>query len=425
MRIAVMGAGLIGRERLLGIKQLRARGRDISVCGVCDPYADTAKLDVPSLSTVDQVYAATPDWVIIATPHDSAVELAIRSLRLGFKVLLEKPLGRSIEEARRVVAAASRPDQLSVGFNYRFYKGIAALIEDVRQGTFGPLVSVNITLGHGCNPDITQGWKLDPVRAGGGALLDPGVHLLDLCRLLAAADKSPQRVGIRDLPSRDLLSANLPSGDLPNRDRWQQASSPEGLVRRQVEASHLPLAEGAVPPATQLSVRSAWAWNGFWKTGVEEEVRIHLDAGSYLMDLDISIVRWRSIFQMEVHGRDGYGIVTGRNRSYGKQRYIRGKRWGWQSGMSQSESEELVLESNGEEVFADEMDALFFGAGNSSLPPCSSQDALAVMELLEECRAPIAKTARDGDAGGKPLKEEKVRPTSARPVEAAQGATLA
>src|SRR5260370_42466957 len=124
---------------------------------------------------------------------------------------MEKALGRSLEEARGIAGAGSRPEQLYVGFNYRFYEGIAAVIEDVRQGTFGPLISVNITLGHGCNPDITQGWKLDPVRAGGGALLDPGVHLLDLCRLLAAAEKSPQRLGIRDLPSPDLLSANLPS----------------------------------------------------------------------------------------------------------------------------------------------------------------------------------------------------------------------
>jgi predicted dehydrogenase len=326
MRIAVLGAGLIGRERLLGIKQLRERGRDISVCGIFDPYAEQAKIDVPIFSNLEQVFDASPDWIVIATPHDSAVELAIRSLHAGFKVLMEKPLGRSIEEARRIVDAASRPDQLSVGFNYRFYEGIAAVIEDARKGAFGPLISVNITLGHGCNPDITKGWKLDPVRAGGGALIDPGVHLLDLCRLIGRG---------------------------------------------------------------QLSVRSAWAWDGFWNTGVEEEVRLHLDAGSYLMDVEISIVRWRSVFQMEVHGRDGYGIVTGRNRSYGMQRYIRGKRWGWQSGKSQAESEELVLESNGEEVFADEMDSLFFGACKNPLPACSAGEALAVMALLEECRAMI------------------------------------
>ncbi len=362
MRIAVLGAGLIGRERLLGINQLRARGRDISVCGVFDPYADPAKIDAPIFGNLEEVFDAVPDWITIATPHDSAVELAIRSMRRGFKVLIEKPLGRSIEEAHRIVGAASCPGQLSVGFNYRFYEGIAAVIEDVRKGTFGPLISVNITLGHGCNPDITQGWKLDPVRAGGGALLDPGVHLLDLCRLISGG---------------------------------------------------------------RLSVHSAWAWDGFWKTGVEEEVRLHLDAGSYLIDLQISIVRWRSVFQMEVHGRDGYGIVTGRNRSYGKQRYIRGKRWGWQSGMSQAESEELVLESNGEEVFAAEMDSVFFGACSSPLPPCSAEDALAVMELLEECRGLIAKPSRDKDASAKPRKEQALKPISELPVEEARQATPA
>jgi predicted dehydrogenase len=141
-----------------------------------------------------------------------------------------------------------------------------------------------------------------------------------------------------------------------------------------------------------LSVRSGWSWEGFWNTGVEEECRLHLDGGSFLIELDISIVRWRSTFRMEVHGTDGYGIVTGRNRSYGKQRYIRGKRWGWQSGVSQAESEELVVETDGNEVFADEMDALLFGSKSNPLPACSGREAVSTMELLEECRTVAIRT---------------------------------
>jgi predicted dehydrogenase len=319
MKVAICGAGLIGRERLAAIEKLRVRGRDIEVCGVYDPYAT----NLPNaFADSEALLARDPDWVIVATPHDAAPQLCARALQGGCKVLVEKPLGRNAEEAARILGAASRPGQLWVGFNYRFYPGIAAAIADAARGTFGPLISVNMTLGHGCDPNILKTWKLDPVRAGGGCLIDPGVHLLDLCGLF-----------------------------------------------------------GRGP----LTVSGGYAWNGFWKTGVEEECRLLLDAGGFPIDLEISIVRWRSVFRLEIHGQDGYGIVNGRNRSYGKQTYVRGRRWGWQSGVSQADSEEHVLESSGEDVFADEMDALFFGA-DYPLRPCSGAEALETMWLLERCR---------------------------------------
>jgi hypothetical protein len=103
--------------------------------------------------------------------------------------------------------------------------------------------------------------------------------------------------------------------------------------------------------------------------------------------LQISVVRWRSIFRLEIHGESGYGIVNGRNRSYGRQTYVRGPRWGWQNARDQAAAEELVLESDGNEVFADELDSLFFK--KSATRPCSAEEALQDMCLLERCRAMI------------------------------------
>ena len=55
------------------------------------------------------------------------------------------------------------------------------------------------------------------------------------------------------------------------------------------------------------------------------------------------------------------------------------------SGKTQSESEEQVLKTNGEEVFADELDALFFGQSKYGVNPCDSKDGLKTMELYENC----------------------------------------
>src|SRR5271167_254915 len=104
MKVAVFGAGLIGRERLAAIEKLRARGRDIEVCGVYDPVATNlpntfADVVAAFVTDVDALLARYPDWAIVATPHDAAPQLCARALRGGCKVLVEKPLGRNVEES--------------------------------------------------------------------------------------------------------------------------------------------------------------------------------------------------------------------------------------------------------------------------------------------------------------------------------------
>src|ERR1035441_4976780 len=69
--------------------------------------------------------------------------------------------------------------------------GIRQAIRDALSGQFGTLINVSMVLGHGGAPGMEKGWKLDPIRAGGGCLIDPGIHLLDLCNLLAPEGLEP------------------------------------------------------------------------------------------------------------------------------------------------------------------------------------------------------------------------------------------
>ena len=327
IRIVVIGAGLIGRERIKAIDVLKKRGKMVELIGIFDPYSD--KIDTLCkehgaypFKDIQQVIDSSPDWVILAVPHDEIVLIAVPIINASIHILLEKPLGRNLNEAKQILSHTKFDTQLAVGFNYRFFEGIRTLLNDAKNGMFGNIVSLNIFLGHGGDPNMKNGWKLDPIRAGGGCLLDPGIHLLDLSLL---------------------LFKNTPH------------------------------------------VIKTIAWNGFWNTGIEEECIVLLKSDNSLINLQVSVVHWKSIFRMEINGTDGYGMVTGRGRSYGIQTYVRGKRWGWLSGKSQSESEELVLKTNGEEVFADELDALFFGQSKYGVTPCNSKDGLKIMELYDNC----------------------------------------
>jgi predicted dehydrogenase len=331
VKVAIAGLGLIGRERLKALRALRAEGLPCECVGIHDPYAASLpelaqEYGVPVLKTVLDVVRAKPDWVVVCVPHDAAAPLVGELLSLGIKVLIEKPLGRTAAEARRLIDAQKFPGQLSVGYNFRFFAGVQAAAADLSRGIFGEIVAINMVLGHGGRPGDEKTWKLDPVKCGGGSLIDPGVHLLDLARCFSDG---------------------------------------------------------------KLECVGAAQWRGFWKTGIEEECHLLLRGGRTVFNLNPTIVRWRSTFRIEIHGAEGYGIVNGRNRSYGPQTYVRGKRWGWQGGKSQAETEDLVVSSDGDDVFAGEMRQLFFGGGAAALKPCSAEEALRVMELMEDCRAKL------------------------------------
>lgn len=320
-KISLIGAGLIGQERLKAVRALQQHGHDLALMGVYDPFqpklvqlAATFGF-TPAASLADLLRTPT-DLLIVSCPHDTATEMAVQALRAGHRVLLEKPLGRNAAEAGQIVAAAQSDEQLVLGLNYRFMPGVAALTRDVREQHFGQPVSLSITLGHGGRPGDEKTWKLDPVRCGGGALLDPGIHVLDLARRLLGGE---------------------------------------------IGGPHVT------------------SWSGFWKTGIEEHVTIAGQTGATAAHLDISVVRWRSLFEIHFLGTDGYGLVTGRGRSYGPQIYRRGKRWGWQHSASQAASEETVIENACEDSFRDELAGILGLTGDYVQAPVS---ALAESALL-------------------------------------------
>jgi predicted dehydrogenase len=330
IRVGVIGAGLIGKERLAALSALEAEGKPVAIAGIYDTNEELCRslateYAAPASQSVQAILREEPDWIMIALPHDSAVQVAKEALNYGVSVLIEKPLGRDLREAEQLLQLAG--NRLRVGFNYRFYKGIHQAIQDLKSGRFGKTVSIEFNLGHGCAPGQEQTWKLNELQAGGGCLIDPGVHLLDLCLQLA------------------------PTG---------------------------------------VKVVGGTSWKGFWNTGIEEEVSLILRAEDFTINLRISIVAWRSTFSMRINGTDGYGLVTGRNRSYGRQEYIVGKRWGWREAPTQAASETIEVIDDGLDVFRRETEALLFPDDKQDWPKiATAQDGYAVMKLLDEIRATL------------------------------------
>jgi len=182
-RLAFLGVGWIGRNRMQAVLRDGAAAAAV----VADPSADArarAAADAPDALLVDSAEALLEradalDGVVVATPSAQHAEQAVAALERGLAVFCQKPLGRDAAEAARVVDAARSADRLlGVDMCYRRTRAGAAVAELVRSGALGRIRAVDLVFHNAYGPD--KAWFYDAARAGGGCLMDLGIHLVDL-----------------------------------------------------------------------------------------------------------------------------------------------------------------------------------------------------------------------------------------------------
>jgi len=181
--VAVIGCGLIGhkRARALGNAQLVAcadlspdRAQKLAATSPgCKVHADwrTAVRD-PAISIV-----------VVATLHDSLAEIMREAVAAGKHVLVEKPAARNATELEGLAELAAKSGNLvRVGFNHRYHRAFRKARSLVDAGALGPLMFIRARYGHGGRVGYDREWRADPVKSGGGELIDQGPHLIDLAR---------------------------------------------------------------------------------------------------------------------------------------------------------------------------------------------------------------------------------------------------
>ncbi len=258
MRVAIVGCGLIGNKRA------RATENATIVAAV-----DRDLARAQALAKAHRGCVAGDDWrpvvarpdvaaVVVATTNDALAEVALAAVQMGKHVLLEKPGARRLDELRPVLSAVyGTRVVIKVGFNHRFHPGLAKAHDIFASGALGPLMYVRARYGHGGRVGYDREWRADPEIAGGGELLDQGVHLVDLTRWFA--------------------------GDI---------TEVQGHIG-----------------------------TFFWNMPVEDNGFLFLRARSGAVAwLHASCTEWKNTFSFEVTGRDGKLQIDGLGGSYGVER---------------------------------------------------------------------------------------------------------
>ena len=134
--------------------------------------------------------------VYICTPHHLHLEHARLAAGAGKHILIEKPLARTAEEARAIIAVADDGGvTLMVAENYRFMPPVLAAKQMVERGDLGALRLVQLQEDFPFQP--TE-WRNDAEMNGGGVLIDGGIHKASLLAYLAG---DPDEVYAAEVPS--------------------------------------------------------------------------------------------------------------------------------------------------------------------------------------------------------------------------------
>jgi len=183
MNIGIIGCGLIGKKRSkqLGKHKLR---------GVADSSIEKAFELASGLSGIrissdwhDIVRMNDIDIIIVSTPNYLLAPIALEAIEHSKHVIIEKPCAINSKEIETLIEAQKKTNvKVCCGYNHRYHPAFLKAKEIIESTDIGNLFYVQSHYGHGGRVGYDKEWRANPMLAGGGDLIDKGVHVIDLAR---------------------------------------------------------------------------------------------------------------------------------------------------------------------------------------------------------------------------------------------------
>ena len=175
-KVGIIGYGKMGQIR----HQVISAFEDVQVQSIYDPEIVDTKIEKAQNS--DQIIENPEiDAVFTCTPNYLNKPLTIQSLKAGKHVFCEKPpafTAKDIEEIRAVEKESGKV--LMYGFNHRHHASIKYMKKLVDDKEFGKILWMRGRYGKSVDETFYDNWRAKKELAGGGILIDQGIHMLDL-----------------------------------------------------------------------------------------------------------------------------------------------------------------------------------------------------------------------------------------------------
>ena len=185
-KVAIAGYGVVGRRR----GECVDRHPKMKLVGICDRNVSEYNFfkDIPSFRSYIDLLKEDIDILIVCLTNDIAAEVTMAGLERGLHVFCEKPPGRDVEDISKVIETAKRhPEQkLMYGFNHRYHDSVQDALQIIKSHELGKIINMRGVYGKSKLVTFNQSdWRTKRAIAGGGVLLDQGIHMVDLMRLFA------------------------------------------------------------------------------------------------------------------------------------------------------------------------------------------------------------------------------------------------
>jgi predicted dehydrogenase len=322
IKCGIIGYGKMGRIRANAV---RADGRG-EIIAVHDPYGkfeDDHDFDIKRDSN-EVINDPDIEAVFICTPNFLNKSLTIRALEAGKHVFCEKPPAFTARDVEEIIEIEKKTNKkLMYGFNHRHHTSLKYMKSLVVSGEYGKILWIRGRYGKSVDKNFFNSWRAKKEFAGGGILLDQGIHMLDLFLYLGG--------------KFDQVKA-----DVSNR---------------------------------------------YWKLDIEDNVFAILkntETGS-VAQLHSTMTQWRHLFSLEVFLENGYMVLNGLKTSsntYGNEVLSIAKNRSTTPAATWEDEERITYNTN--TSWRSEIDHFFDAILNDiGITIGNSSDALNVMKTIE------------------------------------------
>ncbi len=255
MKIAVIGCGTIANAQHIPAYMKNEEAEIKYFCDIIPERAENAVKKYGCGTAITDYREALADSEIeavsVCTPNKMHSEITIAALKSGKNVLCEKPAARVLSEALEMQKAQHESGKvLNIGVVNRFNTNVNKIKELIDQGRLGEIYSVYISFrSHRSIPGLGGAFTTKEI-AGGGVLIDWGVHFFDIVMYCCGDPKA------KTVSAEKFCRLGNPIGSYAYTDMWAGPPAADGICDVEEGITGLIRSEGPV-----ITFNGAWAQN--------------------------------------------------------------------------------------------------------------------------------------------------------------------
>jgi len=191
IKVIIAGYGVVGKKRHAALNRLD----NIEVVAICDrtfQNVKTLKDNTIYFQNYEDGIKVEADAIFLCLTNDIAAKATMKCIDIGLHVFCEKPPGINLKEIYDIykLTKNNKKQSLMYGFNHRYHDSIERALKIIKSKKYGDIININGLYGKSNVVTFDQtDWRTKRSVAGGGILLDQGVHMLDLFTLIAGEFK--------------------------------------------------------------------------------------------------------------------------------------------------------------------------------------------------------------------------------------------